>query len=99
MGDRDSHVTWRFTDSCGVAILFRKGVDCVIHTKILDPFGRYIILQAAINCNDKIYILINAYILLTKIRTSLFFFNNLLTTMQTENLDEEEDITVGGDFN
>ena len=38
-------------------------------------------------------------ILLTKIRTSLFFFNNLLTTMQTENLDDEENIIVGGDFN
>ena len=61
MGNRDSHVTRRFTDLCGVAILFRKGVDCVIHTKILDPFERYIILKAAINCIDKIYILINAY--------------------------------------
>ena len=35
------------------------GVDCVIHSKILDPFGRYIVLKAAIN--DKIYILINVY--------------------------------------
>ena len=61
MGDRDSHFTRRLTDSWGVAILFRKGVDCVIHTKIPDPFWRYIILKAAINCNDKIYILINAY--------------------------------------
>ena len=41
------------------AILFRKGVDCVIHTKILDPLGRYIILKVAIN--GKIYILINIY--------------------------------------
>ena len=27
------------------------------------------------------------------------FFNNLLTTLQNENLDEEENIIVGGDFN
>ena len=47
------------SNSCGVAILFRKGVDCVIHTKILDPLGRYIILKATIK--DKIYILINIY--------------------------------------
>ena len=47
------------SNSCGVVILFRKGVDCVIQIKILDPFGRYIILKAAIN--DKIYILINVY--------------------------------------
>ena len=77
MGDRDSHVTRRFTDSWGVAILFRKGVDCVIHTKILDPFGRYIILKAAINCNDKIYILINAYIP-NKDKDITFFFQKLI---------------------
>ena len=47
------------SNSCGVAILLRKGVDCVIHTKILDPLGRYIILKAAIK--DKIHILINIY--------------------------------------
>ena len=73
MGDRDSHVTRRFTDSWGVAILFRKGFDCVIHTKILDPFGRYIILKAAINCSDKIYILINAYTA-NKDKDIAFFF-------------------------
>ena len=38
------------SNSCRVAILFRKGVDCVIHTKILDLLGRYIILKAAIKC-------------------------------------------------
>ena len=47
------------SSSCGVAILFGKGVDCVIHAKILDPFGRYIIFKTAIN--EKIYILINVY--------------------------------------
>ena len=37
--------------------------------------------------------------LLTKIRTSLVFFTNLLTKLKNENLDEEENIIVGGDFN
>ena len=31
--------------SCGVAILFKKGVDRTIHSKIVDPLGQYIILQ------------------------------------------------------
>ena len=84
------------SNSCGVAILFRKGVDCVIHSKILDPLGRYIILKAAIK--DKIYILINIYAP-NKDKDITRFFNNLLTTLQNESLDEEENIIVGGDFN
>ena len=84
------------SNSCGVAILFRKGVDCVIHSKILDPLGRYIILKAAIK--DKIYILINIYAH-NKDKDITRFFNNLLTTLQNESLDEEENIIVGGDFN
>ena len=55
-------------------------------------------LKAPINCNDKIYILINAYTP-NKDEDIICFFNNLLTTMQNENLHEEENIIVGGDFN
>ena len=84
------------SNSCRVAILFRKGVDCVIHTKILDPLGHYIILKAAIK--DKIYILINIYAP-NKDKDITRFFNNLLITLQNENLNEEENIIVGGDFN
>ena len=43
----------------GVAILFKQGVDCKIHSKILDPLGRYIMLKAEIE--DKMYVLINIY--------------------------------------
>jgi len=35
-------------NSSGVAILFKKGVDCFIHSKILDPVERYVILKAEI---------------------------------------------------
>ena len=42
-------------NSRGVAILVKKGVDCTIHSKILDPLGRYVILKAEIN--DKLYVL------------------------------------------
>ena len=46
-------------NSRGVAILFNKGVDCIIHSKILDLEGRYVILNAAIK--EKMYLLINNY--------------------------------------
>ena len=65
--------------------MFRKGVDCVIHTKILDPLGRYIILKVAIN--DKIYILINIYAP-NKDKDITCFFTNLLTKLKNENLDD-----------
>ena len=29
------------SNSRGVAILFKKGIDCTIHSKIIDPQGRY----------------------------------------------------------
>ena len=36
-----------------------KGADCIIHSKVLDPIGRFVILKAEIK--DKIYVLINIY--------------------------------------
>ena len=59
--------------------MFRKGVDCVIHTRILDPLGRYIILKAAIK--DKIDIFINIYAP-NKDKDITRFFNDLLITLQ-----------------
>ena len=70
--------------SCGVAILFKKGVDCTIRSKIVDALGRYIILKAEIN--DKLYLLINIYVP-NKDKHIIDFFNNLLLTLQKENLD------------
>ena len=46
------------SNSRGVASLVKKGVDCTIHSKILDPLGRYVILA---EINDKMYVLINVY--------------------------------------
>ena len=83
------------SNSCGVAILFRKVVDFVIHTKSHDPLGPYIILKAAIK--DEIYILINIYAP-NKDKDISRFFNNLFIMLQNENLDEEN-IIVGGHFN
>ena len=84
-----SHVS---SNSCGVVILFGKGADCVIHTKILDPLGCYIILKAAIK--DKIYILINICAP-NKDKDINRFFSDILTTLQSENLD---DYYSGGRF-
>ena len=83
-------------NSCGVAILVKKGVDCTIHSKILDPLGRYVILKAEIN--DKMYVLINIYAP-NKDTNIINFLNNLLTTLRKNDFDEEENIIIGGDFN
>ena len=84
------------SNSCGVAILVKKGVDCTIHSKILDPLGRYVILKAEIN--NKMYVLINVYAP-NKDANIIKFLNNLLMTLRKNNFDEEENIIIGGDFN
>ena len=47
------------SNSRGVAILFKNGIDCTINHKIVDLDGRYITLKACIQ--DKDYVLINVY--------------------------------------
>ena len=84
------------SNSCGVAILVKKGVDCTFHSKILDPLGWYVILKAEIN--DKMYVLFNVYAP-NKDTNIINFLNNLLTTLRKNNFDEEENIIMGADFN
>jgi len=83
-------------NSCDVAILFKRGVDCIIHSKILDLVGRYVILKAEIK--DKTYLLINIYAPNKNINI-VEFLKDLGNTLQKENFDEEENIILGGDFN
>ena len=83
-------------NSHGVAILFEKGVDCIIHSKILDPIGCYVILKAEIK--DKMYLMINIYAP-NKDTIIVGFLKDLRTTLQKENSNEEENIILGGDFN
>ena len=47
---------------------------------------------------DKTYVLMNVYSP-NKDKYILSFFNNLLATLQKENLDSEDNIIIGGDFN
>ena len=83
------------SNSRGVAILVKKDVDCTIHSKLLDPLGQFVIVKAEIR--DKMYVLINIYAP-NKDANIVSFFNNLLVTLQKNNLDEEENIIMGGDF-
>ena len=83
-------------NSRGVDILFKKGADCIIHSKILDPVGRFVILKAEIE--DKIYVSINIYAP-NKDIDNVDFLNNLRMILHNENLDEEDNIILGGDFN
>ena len=84
------------SNSRGVAILFKNGFDCTIHQRILDPLGRYLILK--IDIKDKTYVIINVYAP-NKDKDLISFFNNLLATLQKENLESEDNIIIGGDFN
>ena len=75
---------------CRVAILFKQGFDCTFLSKFEDPLGRYLILKAEIK--DKLYVL-------NKDKDIITFPNNLRTILQNENLGDEENIIIGGDFN
>ena len=83
------------SNSCRVAILFKKGFYCTVLSKF-HPLGRYLILKAEIK--DKLYVLINIYAR-NKDKDIITFLNNLRTILQNENLDDKENIIIGGDFN
>ena len=84
------------SNSHGVAILIKKCVDYTLHSKTIDALGQYIILKAKIK--DKIYVLINIYAP-NKDKDSFKFFADLLARLKNENLDQEEIIIIGRDFN
>ena len=84
------------SNSRGVAILLKNGIDCTIYHKIVDPEGRYLILKACIQ--DKDYVLINVYAP-NKDKDELNFFNNLRSILKNENLDSVDNIILEGDLN
>ena len=47
------------SNSRGVAVLIKKGLEVIVHSKIMDPQGRFIILK--IEFNDNLCLLINVY--------------------------------------
>ena len=80
------------SNSCGVAILFKKGFDCTVLSKLEDPLGRYLILKAEIK--DKLYVLINIYAP-NKDKDIITFLNNQRTILQNDNPEDEENIIIG----
>ena len=63
----------------GVVVLMKKGVEVIVHSKIVDPQGRFIILM--IEFNDNLYVLINVYAP-NKDKDSIKFLEALRTTLK-----------------
>ena len=84
------------SNSRGVAILFRKGFDCKIIKKIIDPSGRYISIQAQIN--DENYFLVN-FFGPNNDNQAVQFYDHLIDILRKEGLAYEDKIIIGGDFN
>ena len=74
----------------------KKGTACTIHSKIIDPKGRFIVLKADIA--DHKYTLINIYAR-NKHNDIVNFFEKLRKTPLEEHFDADEKVFVGDDFN
>ena len=80
-------------NSCEAASTSKKGIDCTVHSKILDHLGSYVILKAEIK--DKMYVQT------ANKETDIvnYFLNNLRMILKNEKSDYEDNIIIGGDFN
>ena len=83
-------------NSCGTAILIRNNTNYSVLSTTRDPLGRFIILK--IQIDDKVYVLVNIYAP-NKDKDLIQFFRKLRGLLQMEDLDSEENIILGGDFN
>ena len=81
---------------CGTTILINNKANCTVLCTVPDPLGRFII--SKVQVDDKVYVLVNIYAP-NKDKDSIYFLKKLYTLLQTENLDSEKNIIVGGDFN
>lgn len=77
-------------------VLISNRLNCRIHKTIADPSGRFIALKVEIN--DKVYIYIDIYAP-NKDNVMCKLFKKLHKMLQAENLDCEENIICGLDFN
>ena len=82
-------------NSCGTAILINNKVNCTVLCTVPDPLGRFVI--SKVQVDEKVYVLVNIYAP-NKNKDSILFIKKLHTLLQTENLESEENIIVGGDF-
>ena len=83
-------------NSCGTAVLINNKANCTVLHTVPYRLGRLII--SKIQVDDKVYVLVNIYAP-NKDKESVQFFRKLYTLLQIENLDSEENIILGGDFN
>lgn len=83
-------------NSRGVAILIKKGTDIQVKQSVIDPLGRFVILEAEVG--DKKLVIANIYAP-NNDRESVKFFRQVNLIMKEKNLDIEENIIIGGDFN
>ena len=74
----------------------KNSFACTVCQKLADPLGRYIILKAVIK--EASYVLINLYAP-NKDKEIINFLKTLLIILRNENLDSEENIIIGGNFN
>ena len=84
------------SDSRGVAILLKRGIDIVVKKSFGDTCGRFIVLESKIS--DEEYILINVYAP-NKDEQSVKFFHSLSNIMRKNEYYDEDNIIIGGDFN
>jgi len=80
----------------GVAILFRNNFDCTVEESIVDSNGRFIMLKVLLSGAPAL--LVNIYAP-NRDNEMVTFYRSLLQTIVKNNLDETENIIVGGDFN
>ena len=83
-------------DSRGVCILFKKGLDVTVNSKIIDSEGRCIILDLTIQ--DTALYIVNIYAP-NGLLDQITFFNKLNRRLQDINPDLNANIMLGGDFN
>ena len=84
------------SNSRGVAILLKKGIDIVGKKSFGDTCGGFIVIESKIN--DEEYILINVYAP-NKDEQSVKFFHSLFNIMRQNEYYNEDNIIIGGDFN
>ena len=77
-------------------MLIRNGFNSTVKKTIIDLSWRFIVLKVDIEVN--VYVLVNIYAP-NKDKAACKFFQNLHNTLQSEDLDCEENIICGGDFN
>ena len=76
--------------------MIRNNTNYSVLSTTRDPLGRFIILK--IQIDDKVYVLVNIYAP-NKDKDLIQFFRKLHGLLQMEDLDSEENIILGGDFN